>query len=142
MTDHEEATELLSVVGRELRALKAMGDADLFAQEIFGFISQQAAEKSFKAWLCLLGQTYPLTHDLDDLLARIQATDPDAEQYADLVQLGPYAVRLRYDSLSAEEAPLDRPRVIGRVEELLGHVSALVQRAADAPDPDPEPEAP
>ncbi len=49
MTDHEEAAELLSVVGRELRALKAMGDAELFAQEIFGFISQQAAEKSHKA---------------------------------------------------------------------------------------------
>jgi HEPN domain-containing protein len=34
-------------------------DVEVFADEIFGFHVQQAAEKLFKAWIALLGEEYP-----------------------------------------------------------------------------------
>ena len=36
-----------------------MRDVDIFADEIFGFHAQQAAEKLLKAWLALLGEVTP-----------------------------------------------------------------------------------
>ena len=66
MSDLEQAVELLKLAERDFRALKGMTDPEVFAEEIFGFVAQQAVEKSFKAWLALLGATYPFTHDLTD----------------------------------------------------------------------------
>ena len=45
-----------------------MRHSDDISDEVLGFHVQQAAEKSLKAWLALLGETYPLTHNLDTLL--------------------------------------------------------------------------
>lgn len=56
---------------RDLRALKGMLNRDTFANEVFGFFVQQAAEKGLKAWLTLLGDVYPFTHDLGLLLQRL-----------------------------------------------------------------------
>ena len=55
-----------------------MHDADVFADEIFGFHVQQAAEKLLRAWLALLGEVYPLTHDLDLLLDLLQKRVSDS----------------------------------------------------------------
>ena len=49
-----------------------MDDSHVFADQVFGFHAQQAAEKLLKAWLALLGEVYPLTHDLEVLLDRLQ----------------------------------------------------------------------
>ena len=68
MSDLEQARALIEAAERDLSALRGMGDVGVFADEIFGFHVQQAVEKSFKAWLALLGEVYPLTHDLGDLL--------------------------------------------------------------------------
>ena len=61
MSDRKQARELIEAAERDLSALRGMGDAGVFADEIFGFHVQQAVEKSFKAWLALLGETYPTT---------------------------------------------------------------------------------
>ena len=68
MSDPKQARVLLEAAERDVSALRGMGDAAVFADEIFGFHAQQAAEKLFKAWLALLGETYPMTHDLTELL--------------------------------------------------------------------------
>ena len=39
-------------------------DEEVFADEIAGFLAQQATEKLVKAWIALLGETYPITHDI------------------------------------------------------------------------------
>ncbi len=53
MNDLEQARELASAAERDISALRGMDDAAIFADEIFGFHVQQAAEKLFKAWLAL-----------------------------------------------------------------------------------------
>jgi HEPN domain-containing protein len=49
MNDLEHAREILEVARRDLRALRAMNDAESFPDEIFGFHAQQAVEKALKA---------------------------------------------------------------------------------------------
>lgn len=49
MKDLEQAQILLTAAQRDLSALAGMGDVAVFADEIFGFLVQQAAEKLFKA---------------------------------------------------------------------------------------------
>lgn len=49
MSDLEQARELVGAAERGISALRGMGDAAVFADEIFGFHVQQAAEKLFKA---------------------------------------------------------------------------------------------
>ncbi len=75
MSDLKQARVLLTAAERDISALRGMADAAVFADEIFGFHAQQAAEKLLKAWLALLGETYPTTHDLDRLLAMLRACD-------------------------------------------------------------------
>ena len=48
-----------------------MRQSDQISDEVFGFHIQQAAEKSLKAWLALLGEVYPLTHNLELFLDRL-----------------------------------------------------------------------
>ena len=62
-----------------------MGDAAVFADEIFGFHVQQAAKKLFKAWLALQGETYPLSHDLATLLDILSAGGADVTRFDGLV---------------------------------------------------------
>jgi HEPN domain-containing protein len=125
MRKHEEAAELLAVAKRELKSLRGMLDPDVFADEVFGFLAQQAVEKALKAWLCLRGRSYPFTHDLTDLLSRLEDSGEDVGELWDLAELNAFAVQLRYSSLPAGDEPVDRAGTIERVE-------AVVQRVADS----------
>lgn len=68
MSDTRQARELAKAAERDISALHGMGNAAVFSDEIFGFHAQQAVEKLFKAWLALLGDSYPRIHDLADQL--------------------------------------------------------------------------
>ena len=79
-------------------------------------------KKLFKVWLILLGESYPLTHDLDHLLRLVERREPDAERFEDLVEYNPYAVQFRYEIYETESAPIDRQEAVGRLEALLREV--------------------
>ena len=121
MSDLKEARTLIGAAERDISALRGMHDVDVFADEIFGFHVQQAAEKLFKAWLALLDEVYPLTHDLDLLLDLLQKRASDTARFRNLVEFVPYAVQFRYDVDPDLEA-LDRVSALQRVEDLLKHV--------------------
>ncbi|MCX6377033.1 MAG: HEPN domain-containing protein [Armatimonadetes bacterium] len=129
MSDRDEAVELLQIAERELRALKGMLDAEVFSDEVFGFLAQQAAEKALKSWLCILGQTYLFTHDLVDLLSRVEDGGADVADFWSLADLNPFAVELRYSALTFGDSPLDRADIIGRVEELIRRVAETIRAA-------------
>ena len=116
--------------GSGTRHIGAAGDARccLFADEIFGFHVQQAAEKLLKAWLAILGEVYPLTHDLDLLLDLLQKRASGTARFRNLVEFVPYAVQFRYDVDSDPEA-LDRASALQRVEDLLKHVRQRLTEA-------------
>ena len=125
MSDPRQARELLEAAERDLSALRGMTDADIFADEIFGFHAQQAVEKSFKAWLALSGEEYPLTHNLSRLLEALRKRDATVVEFRDTVRYTPYAGALRHGGAGPGSKPFDRLNAILRV-------AALVERARRA----------
>ena len=122
MSDPEQARVLLEAAERDVSALRGMGDAAVFADEVFGFHAQQAAEKLFKAWLASLGETYPQSHDLAALMDILNACGVDVARFDEMVDYTRYAVRLRYAAADPGASPIDRETTVGRVEALLEEV--------------------
>ena len=87
-----------------------MRDVEVFADEIFGFHVQQAADKLFKAWIALLGGEYSFTHNLDRLLESLEEQGVVMTQFWPLTGYSPYAsgICCKDDDLSV--APIDRER--------------------------------
>ena len=105
-----------------------MKDAKVFADEIFGFNVQQAAEKLFKAWLALLGETYPSTHDLARRVEIVKAREDAVTEFNDLVEYTSFAVQFRYGPSDQGTSPLDRSSAIRRVEALRNSVRNRLSR--------------
>jgi HEPN domain-containing protein len=63
------------------------------------FHAQQAAEKYLKGFLSYTSQSFPFTHNLEELEQRCLAANP-APDFTDIdvTVLTPYAVQLRYDA--------------------------------------------
>ena len=92
------------------------------ADEVFGFHVQQAAEKSLKAWLALLGRVYPLTHNLEALLELLSERNEVSCRFRKLIDYTPYAVEFRYEGVESGTDPIDRKGALTLVEALLAHV--------------------
>jgi HEPN domain-containing protein len=125
-TSDEEARQLIRAANKDLRALQGMIDASIFADEIFGFHAQQAVEKALKAWLSLLGEEYPKTHDLSLLLNLLNAHDQLDDSFYQLVEFNPYAIQYRYEAFDEIGEPLNRDVVIDRVGKLIEKIQALI----------------
>ena len=128
MSDTRQARELVEAAERDVSALRGMGNAAVFSDEIFGFHAQQAVEKLLKAWLALLGKIYPRIHDLTELLEMVKTRDPSAARFDALVEFTPYAVQFRYGVGDSGAALLDRDTAVRQVEKLLRHVRARITR--------------
>ena len=105
---------------RDLLTLQGMTAS--VPEEAFGFHVQQAAEKSFKAWLALLGETYPLTHNLELLLDLLAAQGVAAKLFQKLIGYTPYAIEFRYEGIDSSTEAIDREGVLALVEVLLERV--------------------
>lgn len=127
MAASDEAQLLLAAARRDWNALQGMFDAEVFADEIFGFHAQQAAEKTLKAWLSLLSIEYPKTHDLTLLLNALQAHGQNVGRFEGLVEFNPYAVQFRYEAFEELGSSLDRNTVKNQVSDLLLVVEKLVK---------------
>lgn len=130
MSDPKCARVLLEAAERDLSALRGMTDEEVFADEIAGFLAQQASEKLVKAWIALLGETYPITHDIAQLLGVLAARQTPAIDLSALVELTPYAVRFRYAGRVPDAPALDRAKTIARIEQLLEQVRSRLDRRA------------
>ena len=133
MSDRKQARVLIEAATFDVSAARGMGDAAVFADAVFGFHVQQAVEKSFKAWLALSGATYPLTHDLEELLEMLTAREPDAARFDALIAYTPYAVQLRYAGFVPDPVPLDRATAAAHAEALLDEVRRRLDEAEGAP---------
>ena len=126
MKETDLARSFLSSAEKDLKAIRNMTDADSFADEIFGFHAQQAAEKTLKAWIALLGGEYPFVHDLDALLNTLQRLGAHVDALRGLVELNAFAVQFRYEAFESLDEPLDRRSVTGEALTLFRKVSALL----------------
>ena len=122
MSDLKCARILVEAADKDVSALRHMGDAAAFADEIFGLHAQQATEKLFKAWLALLGETFPLVHDLRRLLEMLIDGEPDAARFTALIDYTPYAVQFRYIGQDAPAGSLARDKIVEEVGALLAEV--------------------
>jgi HEPN domain-containing protein len=125
MSDREHAEEILETARRDLRALRAMSDTDAFPDEIFGFHAQQSVEKALKAWLAFLGIVFPKTHDLKRLIDLLGESGVSTGALDPFVDLNSFAVQYRYESLYADEEPIDRPGLAGMIELLIVQVAGV-----------------
>ena len=132
MSDLEQARVLLAAAGRDLAALRGMRDATVFADEIFGFHVQQAVEKLLKAWLALLNEVYPRTHDLSRLLQLLEKREALAGRFQELIEYNAYAVQFRYEDYEIDAEPLDREEALRRVEPLLEQVRRRLTEVEEA----------
>lgn len=127
--DTKCASALLDAVARDIVALRALSSSSaIVSDEIFGFHVQQAAEKLMRAWLALLGETYPLTHNIAILMELLEARYGSTSETAlipDLVEFTPFAVRHRYEALESDMIPLNREDAIEKVLLLNQAVKAI-----------------
>ena len=135
MSAPDYARILVAAAEKDVSALRHMDDAEAFADEIFGLHAQQATEKLFKAWLALLGETYPLVHDLRRLLEMLTDREPEANRFRALIDYTPYAVQFRYIGQDAPAGSLDRKETVEEVNTLLEEV----RRRAQGETPDRRP---
>ena len=119
MSDPKCARMLLCAAERDIDALRIMRRSDDIPAEIFGFHVQQGAEKLLKAWIALLGDSYPLTHSIETLLALLADRGTTTEPFNDLAAYTPYAVEFRYAGVGPNAKPIDRARALALVEALL-----------------------
>ena len=126
MKNLEMARTLLDSAGRDLFVLRNAVDTPDYPDEIFGFHVQQVVEKSFKAWLALFDEPFPLSHDLTLLSDRAKAVDAEATRFDELLHYTPYAGQSRYTS-SAGYKSLGRDTALRLVEELVKHVETLFE---------------
>lgn len=122
MSDRKHAELMLDKAETDLRAVRGMGDAEQFADEIFGFHAQQAVEKALKGWLSLLGVRFPKVHDLDLLIDLLERHGVEVAELRKLGELSAFAVELRYDHAGDEVALGDRSTVIDQVAGVVNTV--------------------
>lgn len=127
MNDLKCARAMLQAAERDFLALRGMTAG--VPEEAFGFHVQQAAEKSFKAWLALRGETYPLTHNLELLLDRLTGQGLATKPFEKLIGYTPYAVEFRYEGIGSSTAAIDREGVLALVEALLKRVRGEFREA-------------
>jgi HEPN domain-containing protein len=125
---NELAEKLLTLARRDLEAAEVLSGHPEVGDGIVGFHTQQAAEKALKAWLTLLGITYPRTHDLSLLIYRLDEAGVEVTDLWKLLELNPFAVQLRYEILDDE--PLNHGEALEQVTALLHHVEELLANTA------------
>lgn len=128
-SDIKCARMLLDAATRDVNALRVMRRSDEIPDEAFGFHVQQAAEKLLKAWIALLGEVYPPTHNIERLLDFLASRGAAVESFSDLVEYTPYAVEYRYVGVDPDAEPIDRGGSLATVEALVeqvGHQSTNV----------------
>ena len=90
--DNPQIEALLNASARDERTLTFPVD-----DEIFGFHTQQAIEKLFKALISAHGEEFPFTHDLDELALQLESLGETLPKLPlSLHELSQYAVEARY----------------------------------------------
>ena len=118
-SDVKCARMLLDAATRHVDTLRVLYRSDEVPDEVFGFHVQQAAEKLLKAWIALLGDVYPPTHDIEELLNLLASRGVAVKFFGGLVGLTPYAVEFRYAGVDPDAEPFDREGVLALVQALL-----------------------
>ncbi len=87
-----------------------------------GIEGDDSAEKLFKAWLAVLGEVYPLTHNIERLFDLLADQGVFVEPFRKLIDYTPYAVEFCYTGVDSSTEAIDRAGALAIVESLLEQV--------------------
>lgn len=92
------------------------------------FDAQQCAEKAIKAVFVYRGTPFPLIHDLDELLRRLEASGLKIPKYVrDADELSRFAVQTRYPGMADPVTKREYRRAIRIAEAVLRWAERLVE---------------
>jgi HEPN domain-containing protein len=109
-----QALRLLTIASGDYRRAVAVPSDE----RAWGFWMQQSSEKALKAWLVVLGESPPRTHDIRRLLDMLERLEAETDTLQPLRLLTPYAVKIRY-SANSQLLGLDRELFHDLVSKLL-----------------------
>ena len=90
---------------RDLQVAVLALDADPMLGGAVAFHAQQAAEKALKGFLTAYGIAFPKTHELEGLVVRCTAIEPEFQKFMVAASiLTPYATEFRYPGGRLEPA--------------------------------------
>ena len=134
MAERTLAETLLLAAKRDEQAFRKLAEDPTLHDSLAGFHAQQAIEKALKAVLAQAGIAFRRTHDIAELLDRLEDSGLPAPPFADrLDELNPYAVEVRYGMI--EPTGLSRTATARWVREVIIWSSAYVQAAQRSPSP-------
>jgi HEPN domain-containing protein len=125
------AKMLLMMAEKDYTTLYKMADDFEFADEVFGFHAQQAAEKAAKAMLAGIGITFDKTHDLEllfDTLVKNGCIAPG--EFSALIDLTDFAVQYRYQAFDELASGIDRMAITAEIRKFLDCAIHSVDRAS------------
>lgn len=127
MPQRKQVALLLAKATQDEYVLDKLLNDDNAPIEIYGFHAQQAAEKLLKALLAHFDISYPLTHQLTELMDL--ASEKGIKLYPemeDIRYLTPFAVEFRYDVLPGEsEESVDKCAVRESIVKLRAWIDNL-----------------
>ena len=122
MSDLKCARTLVLAAERNLELVEILLEHEGGSDEVFGFHVQQAVERLLNAWLAIRGESYPPTHDLEQLFEALARGGVDLGTFRSLSDYTPFAVIHRYEALGAQEPPMGRAQAASRTTTLLARV--------------------
>ena len=128
MSDLKCARTLVLAAERDLELVQILLEHNGGADEVFGFHVQQAVERLLKAWLAIRGESYPLTHDLEQLFEALAREGVDLRTFRTLSGYTLFGVIHRYEALDAQEPPMDRAQAASRTATLLARVREFLDK--------------
>lgn len=118
-----EAGDWLIRAERDLLAAQQALEARRVLLEVAAFHAQQAVEKAFKAFLAAHNHPLPRTHDLEDLVARCQISEPAFSPFLPAARrLNPYVIRFRYPSGPLEPDLAEAQEAVRLADEIVQFV--------------------
>jgi HEPN domain-containing protein len=126
-SNKDHALQLLEMALKDHKALENMLEPDVFVDEIFGFHAQQTIEKALKAWISVLGLTYPKTHDVSYLIRMLEDAGEDLSLFPDLEDYSIFAVQYRYEAYDESEEELDRDTTINVTKAFIDHIRRIIE---------------
>ena len=126
MNDLKCAQTLVQAAERDLELVQLMLEHSRDADEVFGFHVQQAVEKLLKALLAIRGESYPLTHELEQLFEVLAQGGVELGAFRSLSAYTPFAVVHRHEALGPQEPPMNRAQAASQTASLLARVREVL----------------
>ena len=117
----ELVRDWLTRANHDLRSARALATLEEPLLDTAIYHCQQTAEKSVKAWLQSRDEPFPKTHDIEDLVEKASAIEPDFGKFAKAASvLTPYVSAFRYPGGFDEPMPTRE-----EFDEALQHAQAI-----------------